>query len=140
MSDCVFCAIVDGSAPARTVYADADVIAFLDIRPVQPGHTLVVPRRHIPDLAGVTTDIGARLFDAARLVGRALRTSAIAADGVNVMINDGRAAFQTVFHTHVHVVPRHTGDRITLAKGLVVRRDPDPDATVTALRAALGPG
>ncbi len=139
MSDCVFCAIVAGTAPARTVYEDDHVVAFLDIRPVRPGHTLVIPRDHIPDLAGITSDIGARLFDGARRVGAALRASSIAADGVNVMINDGRAAFQTVFHTHLHVVPRHTGDRITLAKGLVVRRDPDPEATAHAVREAITP-
>lgn len=139
MSDCVFCAIVAGSAPARIVYSDEHVVAFLDVRPVRPGHTLVIPRDHIPDLAGVSSDVGARLFDGARTVGAALRASSIAADGVNVMINDGRAAFQTVFHTHVHVVPRHTGDRITLAKGLVVRRDSDADATADAIREVIAP-
>ncbi|MGJ0121623.1 HIT family protein [Williamsia sp. MIQD14] len=140
MSECVFCAIVAGTAPARMVYSDDHVMGFLDIRPVRPGHTLVIPREHHPDLAGITSEMGTRLFDAARLIGAALRSSSIAADGVNVMINDGRAAFQTVFHTHVHVVPRHHGDRLSFARGLVMRRDPDPDATVAAVRAAMPEG
>lgn len=137
MSDCVFCCIVAGTAPARIVYSDDHVVAFLDIRPVRPGHTLVITREHITDLAGVSTAVGARLFDAARMVGAALRTSHVAADGVNVLINDGRAVFQTVFHTHIHVIPRHNGDRITLAKGLLVRRDPNADATAQSIRAVI---
>ncbi|MBT0568267.1 HIT family protein [Williamsia sp. CHRR-6] len=137
MNDCVFCSIVAGTAPARLIHSDADVLAFLDIRPVRPGHTLVIPRRHIPDLAGIPSTLGARMFDTARAVGAALRASSVAADGVNVAINDGRAAAQTVFHSHIHVVPRHHGDKISMAAGLVTRRDRDPDATATAIRAAF---
>ncbi|WP_299573939.1 HIT family protein [uncultured Williamsia sp.] len=135
--DCVFCAIVAGVAPSRQVYADDDVVAFLDIRPVKPGHTLVIPRRHTPDLAGLPAEDGAAVFAGAGRVAAALRASTIAADGVNLVLNDGRAAFQTVFHTHMHVVPRHHGDRLSFAKGFVTRRDPDPDATAAAIRAAI---
>ncbi|SIS13196.1 HIT family protein [Williamsia sterculiae] len=138
MSGCVFCEIVAGRSPARLVYSDPDVIGLLDIHPVRPGHTLVIPRRHVTDLSGLTDELGGKVFAAARRVAAAMRTSRIAADGVNVLVNDGRAAFQTVFHHHVHVLPRHHGDKVTLARGLVIRRDPDADATAAALVAELG--
>ncbi|GAB2669409.1 HIT family protein [Gordonia jinhuaensis] len=136
-SDCVFCQIVDDRAPARIVYSDPTVIGFLDIRPVRPGHTLIIPREHHSGLADVPPQTGAAMFAAAQRVAAAMRSSALAADGVNLVVNDGRAAFQTVFHSHLHVVPRRTGDKASLAAGFLLRRDRDPDATAAALRAAL---
>ncbi|MGK2320967.1 HIT family protein [Gordonia rhizosphera] len=137
MTSCVFCDIISGSAPSRTVYSDETVIGFLDIRPVTRGHTLLVPRDHSARLADLDPEIGGRLFAAGQRVAAAMRSGALAADGVNLVVNDGRAAFQTVFHTHLHVVPRHDGDKLSFAKGLVVRRDPNPDETAEILRAAL---
>ncbi|GAB91979.1 HIT family protein [Gordonia rhizosphera NBRC 16068] len=133
----MFCDIISGSAPSRTVYSDETVIGFLDIRPVTRGHTLLVPRDHSARLADLDPEIGGRLFAAGQRVAAAMRSGALAADGVNLVVNDGRAAFQTVFHTHLHVVPRHDGDKLSFAKGLVVRRDPNPDETAEILRAAL---
>lgn len=138
MSSCIFCDIVTGSAPSRTIYRDDHVIGFLDIRPVTRGHTLVVPREHSSGLAELPPELGGRLFAAGQRITTAMKASAIAADGVNLVVNDGRAAFQTVFHTHLHVVPRHDGDKLSFAKGLVVRKDPNPDDTAEILRSALG--
>ncbi|MCH5645099.1 MULTISPECIES: HIT family protein [unclassified Gordonia (in: high G+C Gram-positive bacteria)] len=137
MSSCIFCDIVAGTSPARIVYSDDDVVGFLDIRPVTRGHTLLVPRVHSVGLADLDPDRGAALFHAGQRVAAAMRSGTIAADGVNIALNDGRAAFQTVFHTHLHVVPRHNGDKLSFAKGLVIRRDPAPDDTASALRTAL---
>jgi diadenosine tetraphosphate (Ap4A) HIT family hydrolase len=137
MNECIFCAIVARTAPAHVVYEDTDIPGFLDIRPVRPGHTLLVPKRHAADLSELDPDQGARLFRAGQIVAAAQRSSAIAADGVNLLVNDGRAAFQTVFHSHLHVVPRHHGDKLTLAKGLLTRRDTDLPGTAAALRAQL---
>lgn len=139
MTDCIFCAIVAGSAPARVVYSDEHLLGFLDIRPITRGHTLLIPRAHSVGLADVHPDTGARLFSAAQDVAAAMKSSELGADGVNLALNDGRAAFQTVFHTHLHVLPRHHGDRLRFVRGLVVRRDPDPDATAQILRSALPP-
>ncbi|WAC54998.1 HIT family protein [Gordonia sp. SL306] len=139
MATCVFCDIVGGRAPARTVYRDDDVVGFLDIRPVTRGHTLLVPREHSSGLADLDPEMGGRLFAAGQRVAAAMKSGALGADGVNLVVNDGRAAFQTVFHTHLHVVPRHNGDKLSFAKGLVVRRDPDPDQTADLLRVALEP-
>ncbi|MFT4199866.1 HIT family protein [Gordonia sp. (in: high G+C Gram-positive bacteria)] len=136
MPDCIFCDIIAGTAPSRQVYADDDVIAFLDIRPVKRGHTLVVPRNHSRGLTDLAPGDGEKVFAAGQRVGVAMR-DALDADGVNLVVNDGRAAMQTVFHTHLHVIPRHRGDKLSFAKSLVVRRDPNPDETAERLRRAL---
>lgn len=137
MTDCIFCAIVAGDAPSRIVYADDDVLGFLDIRPVTPGHTLLVPRTHSSGLADLAPDLGAKLFTAGQRVAAAMKTS-LGADGINLALNDGRSAFQTVFHTHLHVLPRHGGDKLTFAKGFLTRRAGDLDAVAAALRDELG--
>jgi histidine triad (HIT) family protein len=137
MTECIFCAIATGSSPAHIVYEDTDILGFLDIRPVRPGHTLLIPKQHAADLAELSPELGGKLFVAGQSIAAALRASAIAADGVNLLVNDGRAAFQTVFHSHLHVVPRHHGDKLTLARGLLTRRDNDMPATAAILRAHL---
>jgi diadenosine tetraphosphate (Ap4A) HIT family hydrolase len=114
---CVFCAIVAGEAPAIRIYEDDDYLAILDIRPFTRGHTLVVPT------------IGQRIARAAR--------ATELADATNICVNDGRAAFQSVFHIHLHVLPRRNGDKLSVAKGLVLRRDSDREATGQILRDAL---
>lgn len=106
---CVFCAIVDGSAPADVVYGDDHAVAFMDIRPMTPGHTLVVPRRHAPDLWGLTEDEIAPFMTAVTRVARQVR-DALRPDGLNLLQSNGAAAWQSVFHLHVHVLPRTAGD------------------------------
>lgn len=138
MSDCVFCAIVDGTAPARIVYRDEHVLGFLDIRPITAGHTLLIPREHSTGLADLPANSGAALFAASQRIGAAMKSSSLAADGVNLVMNDGRAAFQTVFHTHLHVVPRQHGDRLRFLTGLLTRRPRRQDAVAATLRDALG--
>jgi len=137
MSSCIFCAIVDGTAPGRVVYSDDAVLGFLDIRPVTRGHTLLVPRIHSTGLDDLDPAVGASLFRAGQRLAAAMKTGPMAADGVNLALNDGRAAFQTVFHTHLHVVPRHDGDKLSFAKGFLIRRDPNPDETAALVRASL---
>lgn len=135
--ECVFCAIVAGEAPAHRVHEDEHTLAFLDIRPLSPGHTLVVPKAHASGLADLVPDAGGHAFAAAQRVGRALRSGPVAADGVNLVLNDGRAAAQTVFHVHIHVVPRFAGDKLRLARQLVRRRPGDLGAVADQVRAGL---
>ena len=133
---CVFCAIVADEAPAVRIYEDDDYLAILDIRPFTRGHTLVIPKRHTVDLtdtppatvAGMAA-IGQRIANAAR--------SGLHADGNNIAINDGKPAFQSVFHIHLHVVPRRDGDKLSFAKGTFLRRDPDREESGRLLRDAL---
>ena len=113
-ADCIFCRIVGGRAEASFVHRDRLVCAFLDIRPVTPGHLLVVPNDHAThthDLPDATAD---RLFAVARALARAVRTSGLLADGVNLFTADGEAAGQEVFHAHLHVIPRFGGDGFTI--------------------------
>lgn len=136
-SDCIFCAIVAGDAPARIVYADDHILGFLDIAPVLPGHTLLIPRSHSVGLTDLPPETGAALFAAGQRVAAAMKSAEFGAAGVNLALNDGRAAFQTVFHTHLHVLPRSSGDKGRFARGLVTRRAGDLDAVAAQLHAAL---
>lgn len=138
MPDCPFCDIVAGLSASHTVYSDDDVVAFLDISPVTRGHTLVVPRRHSFGLADLDPAVGGRIFAAGQQIAAVLKSSEIAADGINLAMNDGRAASQTVFHSHLHVIPRHAGDKLSFAKGLLTRRASDLESTADMLRRALG--
>lgn len=134
---CVFCSIVAGDAPAIRIHEDDDYLAFLDIRPFTRGHTLVIPKQHTVDLTDTPPDTVAGLAVLGQRIAKAARVSGLHADGNNIAINDGKAAFQTVFHIHLHVLPRQTGDKLSFAKGLLVRRDPDREESARLLRAGL---
>ncbi|HME50328.1 HIT family protein [Mycobacterium sp.] len=134
---CVFCDIVAGKAPAMRIYEDDGYLAILDIRPFTRGHTLVLPKQHTVDLTDTPTETVADMLAIGQRIARAARESELQADGNNVVLNDGRAAFQSVFHIHLHVVPRRNGDKLSFAKGMVLRRDPDREATGRILREAL---
>ncbi|MGO9155031.1 HIT family protein [Mycobacterium sp.] len=133
---CVFCAIVAGEGPAIRIYEDEDYLAILDIRPFTRGHSLVIPKRHTVDLMDTPPETLAEMITIGQRIARAARTTELA-DATNIGINDGRAAFQTVYHIHLHVLPRRNGDKLSVAKGLVLRRDPDREATGRILREAL---
>ena len=107
--DCVFCSIVAGDIPARTVHETDDVLAFLDANPLARGHTLVIPKSHAKHVGDLDGDLTSELFAAvAELTPRVQST--VGADGANVGINDGEAAGQEVPHVHVHIIPRFEGD------------------------------
>ncbi|MCR4438231.1 MAG: HIT family protein [bacterium] len=136
MAECVFCEIVAGSRPASVVHRDQQCWAFLDIRPVNPGHVLVIPAQHASGLADLDPEAGAQMFRVAQKVARALRASGLRCEGVNLHLADGRAAGQEVFHVHLHVVPRYRGD------GFGLRFGPDygrlaPRAKLDAIAASL---
>jgi histidine triad (HIT) family protein len=114
MSDCVFCRIVAGQAPCHPVYADEQTLAFLDVNPATRGHTLVVPRVHVTDLHEIGPAELAACTRTAQLVAARAR-DALGADGVNLFNACGVAAWQTVFHFHLHVVPRYPDDRLRRA-------------------------
>ncbi|HYO05110.1 MAG TPA: HIT family protein [Mycobacterium sp.] len=134
---CVFCAIVAGDVPAIRIYEDDDYLAILDIRPIVRGHVLVLPKAHTVDLTDTPSEAVAGLMRIGQRIAKAARASELHADGNNIVVNDGKAAFQSVFHIHLHVAPRKTGDKLSFARGLVVRRDPDREATGRILRDAL---
>ncbi|MGI5195581.1 HIT family protein [Streptomyces sp. CA-288835] len=141
---CPFCDIVDDPRKARVLYADAHTLAFFPLTPATQGHTLVVPKAHSTDLWAMDETAAQRLFRTVLLVGRALRT-ALEPDGMNVINSAGTAASQTVFHTHVHLVPRRPGDAMGLnwpaeGEGYQGERDEDgaeSDALAARLREAI---
>jgi diadenosine tetraphosphate (Ap4A) HIT family hydrolase len=116
---CIFCEIVASRAPASEVLSDERFLAFLDIHPVMPGHALVIPRRHAVLLDELGDEVG-DLFAFAVRVAAAARAG-LGCRGVNVLLNDGAAANQTVAHAHVHVIPRRGGDLGALLGRLALR-------------------
>jgi len=110
MSDCVFCDIVAGKAPASIVYEDNIVIAIMTIGPVNPGHVMVMPKKHIIYMADMDEDTGMHLFKITMRIERAIRKSGIRCEGTNLFLANGKAAFQDVFHLHMHLFPRFKGD------------------------------
>lgn len=134
---CVFCAIVAGEAPAVRIYEDDDYLAFLDIRPMVRGHTLIIPKNHHIDLTDTPAPVLGGMIALGQRVAQAARASGLHADGSNVVINDGKAAFQSVFHIHLHVAPRRYGDKLRFVKGMLLRRDPDREESGRLLREAM---
>jgi histidine triad (HIT) family protein len=106
---CVFCEIAQGTRTASIVYEDDLTMAFVDLRQFHAGHTLVIPRRHIPDVRGLDATIGAALMATISRITRAV-DAAFPSEGISVWHSIGTAAFQEVPHLHVHVHPRKTGD------------------------------
>ena len=110
MNECVFCAIVARDAPASIVYEDEIACSFLTIGPVNPGHLLVIPKQYTPSLANLDEETGMHLFKVIMQMAKALRYSGLQCEGINLFLADGEAAFQDVFHVHMHVFPRFQGD------------------------------
>jgi len=138
-ADCIFCAIAAGESAASVVHADDLVLAFCDLRPFTTGHTLVVPRRHAVGLSDVDDPSAARMFEVARRVAAACRT-ALRCPGVNLFLADGAAAWQTVFHIHLHVIPRWgRPDGMRLRAQPTTPPRPTLDRLATTLTAALPP-
>jgi histidine triad (HIT) family protein len=111
--DCIFCKIVAGELPSQIVDSDERTVAFMDISPATPGHALVIPRAHSEDLMSVPEEDLIATMLAVRRLARRMRET-IQPDGINVLNSCGRAAWQTVFHFHVHVIPRYYDDPLEL--------------------------
>jgi histidine triad (HIT) family protein len=111
--DCIFCKIVAGEIPATRVHEDERTLAFMDINPGTRGHLLVIPRAHATDILEIPeADLEACIRTAKLMAGRVKER--LDADGVNLLNSCGQAAWQTVFHFHIHVIPRYAGDPLRL--------------------------
>lgn len=111
--DCLFCKIATGELPATRVHEDDRTVAFMDINPATRGHLLVIPRDHSADLYEIAGEDLDACVATARTMAERIRDK-LGADGVNVLNSTGRAAWQTVFHFHIHVIPRYDGDPLRL--------------------------
>ena len=128
---CIFCGIIQGRVPAIRVFEDELTLAFMDIHPAGPGHTLVIPKAHAADLLEIApADLTAVTLATQRLA-RAVHR-ALAPDGLRIMQTNGAAAGQTVFHYHVHIIPRQTGQQ-----GRLHGQERADDALLEALAARI---
>jgi histidine triad (HIT) family protein len=134
---CAFCAIVAGVAPAEIICREAEALAFLDIHPAAPGHTLVIPCRHSEDICALDETSAAAIMRLAVRVARALRI-VLHPDGLNVVQSSGRAAGQEILHTHLHLIPRWFGDGLSLGRPPTVHRGEPLAALARRLRDELG--
>ncbi|HEX8856712.1 MAG TPA: HIT family protein [Thermoleophilaceae bacterium] len=121
--DCIFCKILEGELPSARIYEDEHTIAFLDINPWTRGHSLVVPRNHSRDLLDASDEDLAHVIAASKRVAGLLRDK-LSADGINLLNSCGEAAWQTVFHLHMHVIPRYVDDPLRLP-GRPQQTDPE---------------
>ncbi len=110
MSDCVFCKIVSGEFTSSKVYEDDSILAFMDIQPVNEGHILIIPKKHVELIADLDNETSAKMFVIAGKINKALRKSDLKLEGINYFLADGETAGQEVFHTHLHIYPRFVGD------------------------------
>ena len=133
----IFADIIAGAARSSKVYEDDEVLAFMDIRPVTPGHVLVVPKVPAPSLADLDPALGGKLFQVGQRIAAALRSSEVAADGVNFFLADGVTAGQEVFHVHLHVIPRRPGDGFGLRARPTSPVRADLDYLAGSIRGAL---
>ena len=136
---CIFCDLIAGAAEVSICYEDALAIAFLDIQPVNAGHTLVVPRQHYDSLDDIPHEVATHLFDVSMRLSRVIH-DVMHAEGMNMVVNSGAAAGQDVFHYHVHLIPRRAGDGFDVPLPFAGSEMPDRqhlDATAARLIAAL---
>ncbi|GEO78694.1 diadenosine polyphosphate hydrolase [Companilactobacillus mindensis DSM 14500] len=110
MDDCIFCKIINNEIPSTTIYEDDDIKAFFDISQVTPGHTLVVPKKHVKDIFEYDEDLAQRVFKKVPMIARAIKESNPDIIGMNICQNNGEIAYQSVMHSHIHLVPRYSKD------------------------------
>ncbi len=134
---CVFCDIIARRAPAHIVYEDDATVAFMDIAPIHEGHTLVVPKTHAADVFEIDPEDAVAAMRTAVKVARAVK-AAFGCDGVNIFQSNGPAAGQTVFHFHIHVLPRWAGDRSIALRREYFAGDEDLQQAAERIRRAVG--
>ncbi len=113
MEQCLFCKIASGEIPSKVIYDSKDVMAFLDIKPANPGHVLIIPKEHFEILPTLPEDLNSSLLQVVKIVTQA-QIEALGAQGVNVLQNNGELAGQAVPHIHIHVIPRFKDDKIVI--------------------------
>ncbi len=110
MSDCIFCKIVSGEFENSNIYEDDALLAFMDIQPVNKGHILIIPKKHVELISDLDEETSGKMFILAGKINSALRKSGIMLEGINYFLADGEAAGREVFHTHLHIIPRFKND------------------------------
>ncbi len=109
MENCIFCKIVEGEIPSYKLYEDDKVMAFLDIAPVNKGHSLIISKDHFTDIHETPEDVIADMMKIAKKISKGIKEG-VGADGINIHMNNEKASGQVIFHAHIHVIPRHNDD------------------------------
>ncbi len=136
-SNCTFCAIAERSLPTSFVYEDDQLVAFMDIQPVNPGHVLVAPRQHFASLDELPEAIGAGMFTLGQRLAAAIRRAGLRCEGICLTLADGVAAGQEVMHCHLHVLPRFAGDAYRVSASSSTPPRAELDAVASLIRLAL---
>jgi len=113
MSDCIFCKISEGQIPSTTLYEDNDFRVIFDVGPASKGHALILPKKHFDDVFSMDEETASKIFVVAVKVAKAMK-EVLNFDGMNIVQNNGIIAGQTVFHFHMHLIPRYEGDTVNI--------------------------
>ncbi len=113
MNNCIFCKIISGEIPSSTVYEDNDFKAIMDIFPAAKGHVIILPKKHYQNLFELDEEISTKALGVAKKIAIAVKEE-LNCDGINILQNNGEAAGQTVFHFHMHVIPRYNSDKVQI--------------------------
>ena len=111
--DCIFFSIISGEIPSTTIYENSKFKVIMDIAPANKGHVLILPKEHYDNIYDIDTATAGELFELAAMTARALK-SVLDCDGMNILQNNGTVAGQTVFHFHMHIIPRYEGDTVNI--------------------------
>lgn len=113
-TNCIFCKIANGDIPSSTIYEDDFFRVILDLSPATKGHALILPKQHMADIFEMNEDLAAKVFVLANKIAKAMK-EALGCDGLNIVQNNGSTAGQTVFHFHMHLIPRYINDGQTIS-------------------------
>jgi histidine triad (HIT) family protein len=136
MDNCIFCKIIDGSIPSTVVYEDADFKAIMDISPAAKGHVLILPKKHCADLLSIEPDVASKALMIASKIANAQK-KAFNCDGINLLQNSGEAAWQSVFHLHIHLIPRYKDDKVMVPWEHLSYADGEAEEYAAKIRACL---
>ena len=136
MDNCIFCKIIDGSIPSTVVYEDADFKAIMDISPAAKGHVLILPKKHCADLLSIDPDVASKALMIASKIANAQK-KAFNSDGINLLQNSGEAAWQSVFHLHIHLIPRYKDDKVMVPWEHLSYADGEAEEYAAKIRACL---
>ena len=136
MGDCIFCKIANGEIPSATLYEDENFRVILDLGPASKGHALILPKSHAANIYELSDEMAAKAMILAKKMATAM-TAALKCDGFNIVQNNGECAGQTVFHFHMHLIPRYKGDNVGITWNPGELTDEDKEEILSKVKAQL---